>query len=43
MRRYDMKKYYDSDSQKRRELYNDKYIDFMNEVVTAEGKTVGRS
>jgi len=36
-----MKKYYDSDPQKRRKLYNDKYIDFMNDVITSEGKSVG--
>ncbi|MCD6322437.1 MAG: hypothetical protein J7L77_05365 [Clostridiales bacterium] len=36
-----MKTYIDTGMDSRRKLYNDKYIDFMLEVITPEGKSVG--
>ena len=36
-----MMKYYDSDSKVRRELYNRKYIEFMLDVITPDGKSEG--
>ncbi len=36
-----MKRYYESNSHERRDLYNEKYIDFMLNVITPEGKSVG--